>query len=102
MKPSVPPSLLLAIAISAAPPGRPQERNPVLDSRRCDVKTAAELDAEIRDIFALDAVGRGDEISGTFYVNYSDESVKQAGLIPALERRDVRIVWRKKNNPQVV
>jgi hypothetical protein len=44
----------------------------------------------------LDAVQRGDEISGTLYVDYADESVKAATLIPALEHRGVIIVWRKK------
>jgi hypothetical protein len=67
----------------------------LLDHRRCEVKTADELDAEIRDIFALDQVGRGDEISGTLYINYSDESAKLAHLLPTLERRGVAIVWRK-------
>lgn len=67
----------------------------MLDYRPCNVKTADELDAEIRDIFALDLVGRGDEISGTLFVNYSDESVKQASLIPVLQRRGVEIQWRK-------
>ena len=68
----------------------------MLDKRPCKVKTAAELDREIRDILHLDAVQRGDEISGTLYVDYSDESVKAATLIPALEHRGVIIVWRKK------
>jgi hypothetical protein len=68
----------------------------LLDNRQCDVKTAAELDAEIRDIFALDLVGRGDEICGTLYVDYSDESVKLASLISRLEDRAVTIEWRRK------
>ena len=67
----------------------------MLDNRRCEVKTASELDTEIRDMLHLDAVQRGDEISGTLYVDYSDESVKAATLIPALEHRGVIIVWRK-------
>jgi hypothetical protein len=68
----------------------------MLDNRKCEVKTPAELDAEIRDIFALDSVGRGDEVSGTLYVDYTDESVKKASLLPTLQRRGVAIVWRKK------
>jgi len=68
----------------------------VLDYRRCDVNSAAELDAEIRDIFALDQVGRGDEISGTLYIDYVGEATKSASLIPTLEARGVGIVWRKK------
>lgn len=67
----------------------------MLDSRPCHVKTAAELDAEIRDIFALDTGGRGDEIGGTLYVHYPHESVKEAELVPLLEKRGVHIVWRK-------
>ena len=67
----------------------------MLDKRPCEVKTASELDTEIRDMLHLDAVQRGDEISGTLYVDYSDESVKAATLIPALEHRGVIIVWRK-------
>jgi hypothetical protein len=59
------------------------------------VNTADELDAEIRDIFALDLVGRGDEIGGTLYVNYSDDAVKEASLIGTLERRGVNIIWRR-------
>jgi hypothetical protein len=71
----------------------------LLDYRRCDVNSAADLDREIRDIFALDQVGRGDEITGTLHVDYVSEATKQASLIPALERRGVQIVWQKK--PQV-
>lgn len=67
----------------------------MLDNRPCHVKTAAELDAEIREIFALDKVGRGEEIGGTLYVHYSHESVKEAELIPLLEKRGVQIAWRK-------
>jgi hypothetical protein len=40
----------------------------MLDNRVCEVNTAAELDAVIQDIFALDHVDRGDEISGTLHV----------------------------------
>lgn len=68
----------------------------MLDGRRCDVNSAADLDMQIRDIFALDQVGRADEISGTLYVDYVGEATRQASLIPALERRGVEIVWRKK------
>lgn len=68
----------------------------MLDGRRCDVNNAVDLDGEIRSIFALDQVGRGDEISGTLAIDYVGEATKQASLIPALERRGVEIVWRKK------
>jgi len=67
----------------------------MLDHRYCLVHSAAELDAEIRDIFALDMVGRGHEIGGTLHVNYTDESVKQASLIPRLEARGVSIIWKQ-------
>jgi hypothetical protein len=68
----------------------------MLDNRLCEVNTAAELDAEIRDILYLDDMGRGEEISGTLHVDYSDESVKQASLISNLESRGVAIDWRKR------
>jgi hypothetical protein len=67
----------------------------VLDKRSCKVKTASELDKEIRDILHFDATQTGDKIGGTLYIDYSDESVKAAILIPALEHRGVIIVWRK-------
>lgn len=67
----------------------------MLDKRYCLVHSAAELDAQIRDIFALDMVGRGDEISGTLHVNYTDEAAKQASLLPALQARGVSINWNK-------
>jgi hypothetical protein len=59
------------------------------------VKTAEELDAEIRDIFALDLMGDGQQICGTLYVHYSDDTVKEASLIRELEDRGVAIVWCK-------
>jgi len=67
----------------------------MLDKRPCTVNTAVELDAEIRDILALQHVQRADQICGTLYVNYTDESVKTATLIPALEQWGVTIVFRK-------
>lgn len=68
----------------------------MLDARLCDVKTADELDAEIRDIFALDMVGRGDEIAGTLNIYYDDESVRNATLIHTLAARGVNLVFHKK------
>jgi len=62
----------------------------MLNGRKCREGSAAELDAEIRDIFALDLLGRGDEIGGTLYVDYSDESVTQASLIPTLDTSETR------------
>jgi hypothetical protein len=61
----------------------------------CNVKSAAELDSKIREIWALENVGRGDEIHGALYVEFSDDSVKEAHLIPWLERRGVTVVWRR-------
>ena len=67
----------------------------MLNNRKCTVKTAAELDAEVRDILALEMVGRGDEISGTLYVDFEDEAVKDSTSIAQLTARGVDIVWRK-------
>jgi hypothetical protein len=67
----------------------------MLDSEPCRVATADELDKKIREIFALDHVGRSDQICGTLHVYYSDESVKQAHNIAVLENRGVRIEWHK-------
>jgi len=70
----------------------------MLDSRKCEVGTVAELDAEIRDIFALDLVQRGDQICGTLHVTYTDESVKQSHLVSQLEQRGIAIAWHKKQS----
>ena len=67
----------------------------MLDGRLYDVKTADELDAQIRDILALYFLEPGDQIGGLLYVDYTDESVKQARLVAMLEDHGVRIVWRK-------
>ena len=67
----------------------------MLDKRPCEVKTAEELNEQIRDIFALDLAGRGDEISGTLHIRYSDDSVKKASLIGQLQGRGVKIEWHK-------
>jgi len=61
----------------------------------CEVDTAAQLDTEIGNIAALEDVGRGDEIHGTFTVKYSDESVKKASLVSWLENRGVAVIWHK-------
>jgi len=68
----------------------------MLDHLLIDVATAAELDREIRNILALDMVQRGDEISGTLNVHYTDDSVQRATLIPVLVARGVTIAWHKK------
>jgi hypothetical protein len=63
----------------------------------CEAKTAADVDTKIREIYALHLVGRGDEIDGgVLHVDYSDECVKRASLIPWLESRGVTVVWHKK------
>ena len=67
----------------------------MLDNRKCEVKTAEELDTEIRDIFALDLMGEGHQICGTLYIHYSDDAVKKASLVRQLEERGVAIVWQK-------
>jgi hypothetical protein len=64
------------------------------DYRQYVVNSAAEMDAAICVIIAVQVL-RGGEVAGTLYVEYSDESVKQAKLIPILEQRGVEIVWRK-------
>lgn len=71
----------------------------MLDNRRCAVNTPEELNREIRDILALESVGRGSEIGGTLHVDYLSESVKQASLVSELERRGVSIIWRKQGTP---
>jgi hypothetical protein len=68
----------------------------MLDNRKCEVSSAIELNAEIRDILALDNVDRGWEICGTLHVTYTDESAKRASLLPQLEARGVVISWHKK------
>jgi hypothetical protein len=60
----------------------------------CCVKTAAELDTEIRKIASLEQLSRCDEIKGALFVEYSDEDVKNANLVGWLEHRGVAIVWR--------
>jgi len=67
----------------------------MLDGTLYEVRTADELDAQIRDILALYFLEPGDQIGGLLYVDYTDESVKQAGLVAMLEDRGVRIVWCK-------
>ena len=62
----------------------------------CEVDNKDQLDAEIRKIAALANLGRGDEIYGSMTVYYSDESVKEASLVPWLQDRGVVINWRKK------
>ena len=68
----------------------------LLDFRPCNVNTADELDCEIKDIFALDNLGRGEMIGGTLHVYYSDESVMRATLLSALKGRGVHVEWHKR------
>ncbi len=67
----------------------------MLDNRPCNVMTIDELNAEIRDILALEDTERGHEINGTLHVHYTDESVKQASLLRHLESRGVAVEWHK-------
>jgi hypothetical protein len=66
-----------------------------MDKHFCRVASAAELDAEIRDIFALELVQRSDQMPSTIEVEYSDESVKQASLIPHVTSRGINIIFHK-------
>ena len=68
----------------------------MLDNRKCEVGSAFELNAEIREILSLDNLDRGWEICGTLHITYTDESVKQASLLPQLEKRGVVILWHEK------
>lgn len=62
-----------------------------------DVKNAAELDFKLRnEIFALDNLGRGNEIYGTVSVVYSEEVAKTSSLVAQLESRSVVFVWHKR------
>jgi hypothetical protein len=60
----------------------------------CSVKTAVELDMEIRKIVSLEQLSRTDQVTGALHVEYSDDDVKGANLIEWLEHRGVAIVWR--------
>jgi hypothetical protein len=61
------------------------------------VNTANDLDSKIRgEIAALENLGRGDEMHGTVHVEYSDEAIKNASLIPWLRNKGIAIEWRKK------
>lgn len=68
----------------------------MLDNRKCEVGSAVELNAAIRDILSLDNLDRGWEICGTLHVTYTDETARQASLLVQLEKRGVVIAWHKK------
>ena len=51
------------------------------------------LDAHLRDILALEAVGRGDEIYGAVEVFYSDEDAKRSSSAQTLQARGVQFHW---------
>jgi hypothetical protein len=70
-----------------------KEIKAMLDLMTCTASSALELDEKIREIFALDQDGRGNEISGTLNVYYSDETVKLARLLPLLQTRGVEVEW---------
>lgn len=59
-----------------------------------------ELDSELRNILALDSVGRGDEIHGTVQVIYSEDDAMRASLIGSLEARGVTFSWNRKAGPK--
>jgi len=60
----------------------------------CNVKTAAELDTEIRKIASVEPLSRSEEIQDALHVECADDNVKGANLIEWLEDRGVAIVWR--------
>jgi hypothetical protein len=63
-----------------------------------DVESAADLDMKLRnEIFALDNLGRGDEIYGTVSVVYSDDNAKTSSLVAQLESRGVAFIWSKRS-----
>jgi hypothetical protein len=63
-----------------------------------DVKDAVELDVKLRnEIFALDNLGRGNEIYGTVSVVYSEDEARMSSLVAQLESRGVVFVWHKSN-----
>lgn len=68
----------------------------ILEYKCCDVNTKHDLDAQIRDILALESICKSDVVWGTLHVFYTDESVKQASLIPLVRTRGVEIAWHKK------
>ena len=43
----------------------------MLDKRKCEVGSALELNAEIRDILSLEDLDRGWEICGTLHITYA-------------------------------
>jgi hypothetical protein len=53
------------------------------DNRKCEVGTALELNAEIRDILSLEDAGMGWEMCGCLHITYTDESAKQAEFTAA-------------------
>lgn len=60
-----------------------------------DVATAADLESRLRnEIFALDNLGRGDEINGTVTVDCPDQSARTSILVAQLESRGVVFLWR--------
>jgi len=62
-----------------------------------EVKGAEDLEIKLRnEIFALDNLGRGDEIYGTVSVVYSDDNAKTSSLVAQLESRGVAFIWSKK------
>jgi hypothetical protein len=65
------------------------------DKRYFKATTAAELDEEIRNIFAMELLRLGNEECKTLYVDYQNEDVKKASLIPQITAYGINVVWRK-------
>jgi hypothetical protein len=64
-----------------------------------DVENAADLNIKLRnEIFALDNLGRSDEIHGTVSVVCSDDDAKTSSLVAQLEARGVVFIWSKRSD----
>jgi len=55
-----------------------------------------QLDSELRNILAMDNLGRGEEIYGSVAITYSNDDAKRASLIGVLEGRGVVFSWTRK------
>jgi hypothetical protein len=65
----------------------------LLDKVRCEVETAEQLDAFIRNEILPIEMARGEPLCGTLHVRAPHESVLEAHLVRELEDRGVIIKW---------
>lgn len=70
---------------------------PLTKSRSFKVRTAEELDSEVRDLLALGLVGRGHEVPEIVYMDYTDEAIKEASALSQLTAHGIRVVWHKQS-----